>query len=268
MAKITPNMGLTLPDNNQDQGDINQSLINALDVVDTHDHAPTKGTKVKSAGIDVDDTLVANNNAISKVKYMSLSDQENEDDIPNLSVYSKGGNFYFKDSKGAKIQITNDSSVSNILVNIDEGSPTFLYYGWVGGIGKDQISAQTDETIKNLANAVSIADGTRRMTNSLYIGGFLNLTVPDALVVGAYYYPWIAFKTAEVTNLEIYSIDQERETGLWIDVKDENAGPQNDPGSRSYRMKVRTSPFLVAANNQIDGGIPQYIFKRFLSQAG
>lgn len=120
MSTISPNMSLIIPTAGQTIGptyalDVNSSLS----LVDMHDHTPGHGVQITPEGINVNSTLVFNNNFADQLAGLTLIDQGTTP--PISTVYAINGDLYFLDGFGNNVRITQSGGVA--------GSP-----GSIGGL--------------------------------------------------------------------------------------------------------------------------------------
>lgn len=111
----TPNMQLVLPTPSVQVGptwaqNLNDALTNR---VDTHDHTPSNGVKVPTAGLNINADLSFNSNSATLLR--SSSYNNNVTTLPNTdirSVYVSSGNLYYNNNTGIPVQITSGSSIN------------------------------------------------------------------------------------------------------------------------------------------------------------
>lgn len=105
----TPNMDLVLPVPTETPGPTWASELNsALDRVDLHDHTANLGVPVPTAGMNIDEDLSFNQYNATSVRSVRFVDPESSLGDPNdlACVYAAGGNLFFNDSSGVRIQLT------------------------------------------------------------------------------------------------------------------------------------------------------------------
>ena len=119
---MTTFMGLSLPTVSSTIGpDWAVSLNAALTEVDSHDHTSGKGTRVPTAGININAALDFGEYAITdlgKATFTNLSVLDSD----NSTIYVKDGDWYMNDGSGNQVRITSGGA---------------LNVGSVGGIGGD-----------------------------------------------------------------------------------------------------------------------------------
>lgn len=116
-------MNLTLPTVGSTIGPTWASQLNtALNLIDAHDHTSGKGTRVPTAGININANLSFNNSHsitnISEVTFTSLSAVSGS----TSALYVKDGDLYYNDSAGNAVRLTASGTI-----NVSS----------VGGIGGD-----------------------------------------------------------------------------------------------------------------------------------
>lgn len=116
---ITPNMNLTLPDVSITEGpEWAETLNSALEDIDEHDHTSSKGTKVPTAGLDINDDLSLNEYSITDVESTKLAEQSSTLICAPYSgaVYNVNGDLYFTNNGGIAVQITDGNSIVSSVV--------------------------------------------------------------------------------------------------------------------------------------------------------
>lgn len=108
----TPNMNLVEPDVGITPGPEWAELLNAaLELIDSHDHTPGKGTKVTQAGILINGDFSLNGFSATQAKSVELAAQGST--LTSIgSVYRVGNNLYYNNAAGAPVQITSGGSVN------------------------------------------------------------------------------------------------------------------------------------------------------------
>lgn len=110
-----PNMVLTLPDPSVSIGPTWAQTINdAFNVVDNHDHSDGKGLKVTPSGFNINQDLTFNSNYATSLKAARFTSQTAL--LAGLSdknqVYVKDGELYFQDASGTNVQITSGGALN------------------------------------------------------------------------------------------------------------------------------------------------------------
>lgn len=111
----TPNMQLVLPTPSVQVGPTwAQNLNDALTLrVDTHDHTPSNGVKVPTAGLNINADLSFNSN--SAILLRGTSYNNNVATLPGTetrTVYVSGGNLFYNNNTGIPVQITSGSNIN------------------------------------------------------------------------------------------------------------------------------------------------------------
>lgn len=112
MAVInSPNMNLPVPVVGNEAGpqyatDVN----NSLNIIDGHTHTPGSGVPITPDAIDINTTLVFNNNLASTLAAANFSPQSVPPDLD--TVYVSGVDLYFVDGVGNNIQITANGGIA------------------------------------------------------------------------------------------------------------------------------------------------------------
>lgn len=133
----TPNMALILPTENDDDGDWDILINNALGPtgVDGHDHSPGKGVRVPSGGLNINaDVQWASGGvfrAITEAKAFALRAHAAADVTSYTRAWwsDSAGNVFWRNSGGSNVQITNGASLNASLIGGIGGD-----YGAVGAL--------------------------------------------------------------------------------------------------------------------------------------
>lgn len=122
----TPLMSLVLPipgPGGQPGPTWAQNLNDAFGVVDSHDHSPGKGSRVPSAGLNINSDLAMNNFNLSlprAVRYTSQSATLGTANDKN-QVYVVNGDLYYNNGSGTAIQLTSGSTLNASSVGAISG---------------------------------------------------------------------------------------------------------------------------------------------------
>ncbi len=111
---VTPNMNLDLPVPSVTPGpDWADSVNEAFDVVDTHDHTSGNGVPVPTAGISIDADLSLNSSSLIAVDHVNM-DQQSAALGPSVvdSLYDVNGDLYFNNGAGTPVQVTVGNAVN------------------------------------------------------------------------------------------------------------------------------------------------------------
>jgi microcystin-dependent protein len=107
----TPNMNLVLPSvGNQPGPDWAENLNTSLELVDSHDHSPGKGTPINPDGMNINATLSFNNNLAIDIAALTLESQGSTPGVK--SIYISSNDLYFVDGLGNNIRITQSGGVA------------------------------------------------------------------------------------------------------------------------------------------------------------
>lgn len=107
-------MNLNLPTVSVELGPTWASMLNtALTLVDSHDHSDGKGTRVKTAGLDINDDLDFNEFRAFDLMSVKLAEQSATlTGASNaMSVFAFGGDLYFTSGAGVAVQLTAGGSI-------------------------------------------------------------------------------------------------------------------------------------------------------------
>lgn len=118
---LSPNMNLGIPIVSVDQGPQWATDLNAcLSVIDQHDHSSGNGVQITSAGINITADLPLNGNNLTTIRSARFSSQASAlvlgTDL-NCS-YVINGDFYYNNSSGTAVQITNGGSIAGATGSI------------------------------------------------------------------------------------------------------------------------------------------------------
>ena len=92
-----------------------QTLNEALDNIDEHDHTSDKGKRVPSAGINIDADLEFNSHDATELRSARLESQSGAlvDPSDIGCLYRVGDNLYYNNSSGTAVQITSGTAVAS-----------------------------------------------------------------------------------------------------------------------------------------------------------
>lgn len=162
---ITPLMNLNLPTPTQTLGPAWATQLNdALGVVDLHDHSVGKGTKIPTAGLNINANLSFAGYSAINLKLTQYSDQPapNPGTLSNaLSLLTSGGDVYWINSLGNPVQITAGGALASVATS-------------ASAIAVDFISTST--VLTTGYNPIQAIDCS---------GGVISLTLPAAAATGA-----------------------------------------------------------------------------------
>lgn len=86
-----------------------KQLVDALGVVDDHDHSETNGVKITNASINIDSDLDFNNNSLKTVASLSFISSTSAD--TGSQLYTSNGELYYLDGAGNRVQITSGGAL-------------------------------------------------------------------------------------------------------------------------------------------------------------
>lgn len=126
---ITPLMNLNLPTPTVTLGPAWATELNAaLTVVDSHDHSVGKGTKIPTAGLNINANLSFAGYSATNLKLSQYTDQTPplSGTSNALSVFSHAGDLYWINSNGNAVQITAGGGLSAVATSTDAISVDFI----------------------------------------------------------------------------------------------------------------------------------------------
>jgi hypothetical protein len=134
-------MNLSLPTPSVTLGPAWATQLNtALTVVDAHDHSDAKGTRVKTAGISINDDLAYNGYGASELKFLQLEEQSGtlSGTLNARKVATFDGNLYWTNGDGTVVQITSGGTLAAV-----PGSITVLDFNEVTA----NVTLDSDENV-------------------------------------------------------------------------------------------------------------------------
>ena len=222
MSRLTTNLIVRIPTKEVDQAEINRLFTAAIETITQHNHDTDKGLKIPNARIEFSDDSEINNKKLKNIASCVFSNEEPET-IENNSMYFKEGDCYIKDNSGNEIQITKHGKINNLILNVDTGDTVNILYGFSSSVAALSRNKTMAESLVN-TSFNNPAQRNTRTINSLLIGGRVQINAP---VATGYYWPWIAVKTTDLQNTQIfYSTDFENQTNFWHSL-DRNIGAIN-----------------------------------------
>ena len=87
----------------------------SIDKIDTHSHAPSEGTPVPSAGLNINADLPCNGSKLLQVGGIGLQNTEDGTGQPNSSIYEKSGSVYHKRRDGTEAKIIDGAGATSGL---------------------------------------------------------------------------------------------------------------------------------------------------------
>jgi hypothetical protein len=174
----TPNMGLTVPTTTVTPGPDYANDVNAdLNILDAHDHTPTNGAPVPTAGLNINANLPMNGFALTSLLYGGFSSQGSPLTGTNR-VYFSGGNMYVNDGSGNQIQMTAAGSINVSSVGGFSGD-----YSTTAGVTASYTNAtKIFEFFQTALKDAKIKAGDYQLTDiSLNSGNAVTLKAPASL---------------------------------------------------------------------------------------
>jgi hypothetical protein len=105
-------MFLSIPTAGQSPGPDFALLINTdMSIIDSHDHTPGKGVQITPTGLNINDTLVFNDNFADQVAGITFYPQGSTPTATG-TVYESANDLYFVDGLGNNIRLTQNGSVA------------------------------------------------------------------------------------------------------------------------------------------------------------
>lgn len=193
MSTVTTNMNLELPEvGTTPVAEAASQLVTALESIDTHNHSSGSGVQITPAGMNINDSVDFNNNAITDVASVTLYDNVSAPaggGSNRNKVSAANGELYFTDGSGVPIQITSGGGLDITVSG-----------GWTGDYSSSAAEAKytavsttfklLQDGINNQAGILDIGDIKLRTTTagvSSYItlksptlGGSYTITFPTA----------------------------------------------------------------------------------------
>jgi len=133
----TPNMNLVLPDPTVTPGpEWAEELNTALEVVDSHDHTSSFGTKVPVAGLDINEDLSLASHRATDVYSSKMVNQPTalSGALNANSFHTVNGDAYFTNSGGTPVQLTEGNSVkASVIIPANPLMPSGTVIDFAGG---------------------------------------------------------------------------------------------------------------------------------------
>lgn len=110
----TPNMSMIIPTVSVTLGPTYATQVNsAFDLVDAHDHTSGKGTRIPSAGLNINTDLTFGGYSATTLKTTSYQSQGGALGAGTTNaVYSVGGDLYWNNGAGTAVKITNGAGIN------------------------------------------------------------------------------------------------------------------------------------------------------------
>lgn len=164
----TPNMGLTVPVVQGTVGPQYASQINDdLSTIDSHNHTAGRGSRVPTAGLEIDADVDFNGNRLTDVKSMRLADQPDLGDEGggNNALFASDGNLYFNNGDALSVQVTDGSGIAAT---------------GIGGFGGDYVAAAAKAIYDSVTGTYTFTNGfgvrSRVAASDLNASGLLTVT--------------------------------------------------------------------------------------------
>lgn len=116
MGTTTPLMSLQRPTLGGDPGTWDDQIAASFDLIDAHDHTTGKGTKVPTAGLNINADLTFGGYAATNVKAISFTAQASYSTNRSLFVKTSDNELYWRTNAGAEVKVTSGSSLNLSLV--------------------------------------------------------------------------------------------------------------------------------------------------------
>lgn len=189
----TPNMGLTLPSVGVTLGPTWASELNtALETIDSHGHTGSDGVLITTAALDINAALDCNDYALTSVGYLALTSQDSALSSGDLTLFSYGGELYYRDASSNNVRITLSGAVDAGATGAITGlsSPAAASYS---SITKTfSWTADTDKYAKMSSGDLVIHEYNTTSTNPVTIkspaslGASYSITLPAAVPAATY----------------------------------------------------------------------------------
>ena len=111
---VTPNMSMIIPTVSVTLGPTYATQVNsAFDLVDAHDHTSGKGTRIPTAGLNINTDLTFGGYSATTLKTTSYQSQGGALGVGTTNaVYSVGGDLYWNNGAGTAVKITNGAGIN------------------------------------------------------------------------------------------------------------------------------------------------------------
>jgi hypothetical protein len=109
---ISNNMNLIIPTVGATPGpEFASEINNSLTLIDSHDHTTGKGVQITPGGMNINSTLIFNNNFASQLAGLTLLAQSTTPSATS-TIYSSGDDLYYVDGIGNNIRITASGGIA------------------------------------------------------------------------------------------------------------------------------------------------------------
>lgn len=195
---MTPFMNLELPTVSVTLGPEWASELNAaLELIDSHDHSDGKGTRVKTAGLDINADL--DFNGFRGFGFMSVMLEEQSATLSGasnaLSIFSYAGDLWYVSGAGSAVQLTSGGSIvstpsaletiaynpvstdvvltplsTEVVLAVDTSAPRSITLPAASAISAGRVFVVKDATGGSETNAVTILpDGSDTIDGTLSV---------------------------------------------------------------------------------------------------
>lgn len=126
----TPNMNIGLAVPGKTEGpEWAETLNDAIETVDSHDHTPGRGTPVPASGIDIRTDLSINGTNLTDVRMLRFGDQEAAlgDPADKNGLTSVGGDLFYNNGSGVPVKITDGAGLAASSLGGISGLPSGAY---------------------------------------------------------------------------------------------------------------------------------------------
>jgi hypothetical protein len=132
MPNTSPNMKLPIPIPGVDTGlTWENSLVSCLTLIDQHMHAPNYGVQIPSSGLNINGTLSINNQYLTSIGGLFLTQYASPISSSLLSVLYSGngasGDLFYNDGAGNQVRITEGGAVNATSSGISSGTATAAF---------------------------------------------------------------------------------------------------------------------------------------------
>lgn len=117
---ITPSMGLTIPTVLVTPGPTWAYQNNgAFDLIDAHDHSPTKGVPITPSGLNINSDLTMNGHNLIQIRSTQFDNLSGTLTTPDLScVYVSAGDLWYTNAGGTPVQLTIGNSIASSTIGV------------------------------------------------------------------------------------------------------------------------------------------------------
>lgn len=151
-------MGLALPSSSS--ASWNSPLNSNFSLLDLHDHSSGKGARIPTSGLNLNADLQFNDNRATELKAVKFNDADSETSVQDYSLYTSGGELYYKKASTAAVQITSSGALNASLAGGFGAGYTgvaIATYDATAGVAHYLFKSSVDNTttIQNLARLIA-----------------------------------------------------------------------------------------------------------------